>query len=206
MEVQKIKSGYGYDDIMLKQDDLKLKIEFGGNGDLYWSIQYPDIEENKIAFEISKENIEIYKLFDELYTSIQNREVYKVNPYELEMCETEEEIEELHNRKERLNEDISVYINHNLLFQDEIISWHSDSTIFEDANIVNIKKEEEKIILEFILYNKEMFDEDSIRFCNSGSRYKPFNLVFMEMFQKFQEYDAEYINKKEVRQKKLEIL
>ena len=203
MEVQKIKSGFGYDDIVLIQDNLKLKIELGFNGDLYWYIQYSEKQENKVTFEISKKESEMYNIFSELYEIIKNREIYKVNSYELEFCETEEEKKELYERKRNLNENASVYINYNLLFQDKTISWHSDSTIYDEANIVNISKTEEKIILEFILYNKDMADEDSIRFSNSGSRYKPFNLVFMEMFQKLQQINLSYNKQEESKQKKI---
>ena len=37
-----------------------------------------------------------------------------------------------------------------------------------------------------------MVNSVSIRFRNSGSRYNPFNIIFMKMFNKLQEYNPEY--------------
>ena len=57
-----------------------------------------------------------------------------------------------------------------------------------DTNI--FYKEENKYRLEFILNSKEMSYHIDIRFRNSGSRYQPFNRVFMDLYMALQEYDS----------------
>lgn len=203
MKIKKLKSYLGCYDIVLEKSKKILRIIYGGNGDLYWTAYDLNSETNKVIFEITQEDHELYKLFDELYESIKNHQIYKVDQNELDFCETETEKQKLYESVKKRNQDLPSYSNYDLLYKDGVISWHSDSTTYEDANVVNISKADEKIILEFILYNKDMADEDSIRFCNSGSRYKPFNLPFMNMFNQLQEYNPEISADEQGYQKKL---
>ena len=73
------------------------------------------------------------------------------------------------------------------------ITWYSDETNHDFANILKIKKEEDSFKLEFYLQpHVDGFDEDftiPIRFCNSGSQYDPFNVIFMRMYNKMVNID-----------------
>ena len=65
--------------------------------------------------------------------------------------------------------------------------------------VLTIKKEDDQFLLEFT--SPKIDDNDfifrmlgtvSIRFRNSGSTYDPYNIIFMRMFNKLQDYDPEY--------------
>lgn len=72
-----------------------------------------------------------------------------------------------------------------------------DETGFEVANKVQIKKLNDKILIEFSTqsyiegYEKEnnILGMIGIRFRNSGNRYDPFNIIFMRMFMELQLVD-----------------
>ena len=90
--------------------------------------------------------------------------------------------------------------NYNELFDKEnnTITWYSDETNHEVANILKIRKESKSFELEFYIQPYiEGYDRDfnslyhiPIRFRNSGSSYDPFNIVFMRMYEKMKQvYD-----------------
>lgn len=214
-------------DFYLYDEDKILSIIFGGNLDLYWTLDIRNTKtDNEIKklmyteyseiFTITKENYFIYSLFEDLYEDIKNARIFeketrKINNEEVFILDedlsidnvddidipikimTEEEIEERNNEyKER-------YF-YKLLFDGEKIEWHSDEEPYDIANIVIIRKVDDTIVLEFIRpeLNKgksfifNMPGRISIRFRNSGSTYDPFNILFMKMFHKLQEYLPEY--------------
>lgn len=190
LEVKKIKN-YKDEriyDFKIIQDDKELNILFDGNGDLYFYVNKPNYEEQNqiVNFEITKENYELYDLFEKLYNTIINCEIYKINESDLEFKDAEE-IEEKQLMYDEWNRELREYPPYNLI-HDGIISWRHDDQIFEEANILNIHKEEDKYRLEFILNSKEMSHYIDIRFRNSGSRYQPFNRPFMDLYRALQLY------------------
>ena len=88
---------------------------------------------------------------------------------------------------------------YNDLYNDEEkkVTWVSDETGFEVANKVLIHKLEDRFLIEFKTqpyiegYEREnnLLGIMGIRFRNSGSRYSPFNIVFMRMFREMQNID-----------------
>jgi len=215
MNITKIETPYGYNDFHIEKDNKILEIVFGGNGDLYWILDNNQIdpvsyEEYKKELEspyqdifvITKENYFIYQLFDELIKDIEDSRIYlpTINELELEfdfLCEDKKETSV--ERCNRLNEEHKNYFRYKLLFQDGIICWHSDEHIFEDADRVKIYRLNDEIILEFSSppvkreeYIYRMPGRTGVRFRNSGSTYNPYNIIFMRMFQKLQEYTPEY--------------
>ena len=85
------------------------------------------------------------------------------------------------------------------MFDGKTIEWHSDDDRYERSDCVKINKVDDTFVLEFI---RPSITEDnfiyrtpgciSIRFRNSGSTYDPYNMIFMRMFNKLQEYDPDY--------------
>ncbi|MBQ9297702.1 MAG: hypothetical protein IJ223_01475 [Clostridia bacterium] len=77
----------------------------------------------------------------------------------------------------------------NELVKNNTINWYSDETYKEAANILSIKKEKEGIRLVF--HKNSDYESYSlgipIRIRNVGSRYKPFNMSFMKLYNEFQE-------------------
>lgn len=84
--------------------------------------------------------------------------------------------------------------NYQELFDEEnkTITWYSDETAHEVANYLKIVKENDCFVITFNIQEYiEGYDRDfaslyyiPIRFRNSGSRYDPFNVIFMRMYEK----------------------
>lgn len=180
-------------DFKIIQDDKVLNIFFGGNGDLYFyanKINFDD-EEQIVNFEITKENYELYYLFERLYNQIINSEIYRIVEIQLEFYD-EDELEEKRKNYQEWNSELKRSSSYTDLVHNGVISWRHDEQIYEEANILNIYKEKEQYRLEFIPKSKELSHYIDIRFRNSGSRYHPFHLPFMELYQSLQEMDLEY--------------
>ena len=203
MEIIKRKNQrYSYD-FYLKEEDKELGIIFGGNLDLYWSLtkKNPRLEkikpselfkENKKQlkenFIITKENYFIYSLFDDLYNDIKECNLFTKDSYYDESSTYEDRNKEYQN-----------YSKYKALFDGHTINWHSDEEEYCIANRVKIEKKDDTYVLKFtrpeITEDKFPFrtiGNISIRFRNSGSRYDPFNIIFMRMYNKLQEYNPEY--------------
>lgn len=193
--------------VNLKKGKKTLVICFGGNGDLYWAIKregeyFEDY--SKDSFTITKENYGVYRLFDELFSNIENINLCEdesVPPY----IETEDEMREyLEERRKRTERDKIRYrknnmSNYNELFDEknQTITWYSDETAREVANYVKIKKEKDSYVVEFSTqpyirgYMEDSHSEWDIpiRFNNSGSKYAPFNIIFMKMYNEMNDVD-----------------
>ena len=189
--------------ISFQELDKQFDVSFGGNGDLYWTIHSKNTNDDN-NFIITKENYEVYRLFEELFDDIENIMIFD-EEYIPSYLETEEEKQEyIKNQKDEIEYEKNKYrlfnhSNYNELFDKEnnTITWYSDETNHEVANILKIKKEKELFKLEFYIQPYiEGYDRDfnslyhiPIRFRNSGSSYDPFNMVFMRMYRKMQQIE-----------------
>ena len=177
-------------DILIRDKKKLLKIFYGSNLDLYIDI-FGDcnIDENgqyNAIFSINK-NQEIYQYFENLIDNIIKCKVFDTSDIKLEICDTKEQMNELLKNN-------GVY---NRLVQDSAIIWYSDNIYDEKANKLKIEKKDDKIILTFTDNPDDPTFGFGIRICNSGSKYDPFNLCFMNLFNQLQ-----VLNKQE-EQKKL---
>lgn len=190
--------------ISFQELDKQFEVSFGGNGDLYWTILSKNVNDDN-NFIITKENYEVYRLFEELFDDIENIKIFDDEEYITFYLKTEEEKQEyIKNQKDEIEYEKNKYrlfnlSNYNELFDKEnnVITWYSDETSHEVANILKIKKENESFELEFYIQPYiEGYDRDfnslyhiPIRFRNSGSSYDPFNIVFMRMYEKMKQVD-----------------
>ena len=185
--------------ISFQEFEKQFDVSFGGNLDLYWTIRSKN-DSDCHEFIITKENYEVYKLFEELFDDIENIKIYTepTIPFYIETDEAKQEyINELEYEKNKYR--LYNHSNYNELFDKEnnTITWYSDETNHEVANILKIKKEKESFRLEFSIQPyKEGYDRDfnslnyiPIRFRNSGSSYEPFNVIFMRMYEKMKQID-----------------
>ena len=170
MQVKLVKNDNLTYDIKLIDGSKNLTIMYGGNGDLYWSLVNDDwvsfYEGITDYFDITKENYEVYKSFESLL---------------------------LYLKAISIREELT---NYNKLYdvKSNEVTWISDKLIEEVANEVTISKQSEVIRLSFKTkpwvwgYDRNYFEFGmiSIRFRNSGSRYRPFNLIFMNLFNELQ--------------------
>lgn len=111
-----------------------------------------------------------------LWDNIINCNIFDAGNNEPEKCNTEEQ----------MNESLKIKSVYNLLIQDSIITWYSDNIYDEKANKLRIEKKDNKIILTFIDNPDDPTFGFGIRICNSGSKYEPFNLCFMNLFNQLQ--------------------
>ena len=175
--------------ILLEDSDKTLSFNFLGNGDLYWIFRSNESTDNH-GFIITKENYQLYRLFLELFNDIKNINIFE--DYDLMIQERAEEIEELERPKI-----LDSYRLYNLSYYNELynkdenkITWYSDETSSKVSNYLEIVQEDEIFKINFYTqedikgYDKD-FKSDRyipIRFRNSGSRYRPFNTLFMKMY------------------------
>lgn len=128
------------------------------------------------SFTITKEDMDIYDIFNELYEDLINCRIFiSENRFltndELE-CEKDNELERKNGR-------------YNDLVHNNIIEWYSDEQIKTEADCVRISKKEDVIVIEFI---KQSLRDDmgyqkipgsyTIRFRTSRSRYTPCQIIF----------------------------
>lgn len=171
-----------YYEFEFTKDNKHLEIFFGGNLDLYMTLgtdkNLPYNENVTIDFDITKEDYEIYELFDTLYNDIINGNIYD---------------------EERLNRNIKDnYVYRDLVDKDNNITWISDDGPREVEDKLTISKLKDTYRLTFIRNDKDLdvgFKSPYsivVRFRNSGSWYDPFNVLFMKLFHKLQELDINY--------------
>ena len=178
IEINIKKNGHGYDVFEINIDSDKFFIVFENNLDLYWYYIPKDYNEEIKSFFITKENEFLYSIINDLYIRIS-----EYNPF-LGLRDIEsyniDYLKKVEQHKEKP------------LFKNNMISWHSDDDLYEDGSILEIIKEKEEFEIKFIQSKKEDFQSDfSVRFRNSGSRYDPFHIPFMIMYNELKTYDKD---------------
>lgn len=184
MKISKENNEFGLQ-IFIEEENSYLSIFYGGNLDLYWAIHSNkrtlENDSKSDMFVITKENYELYNLFENLYNDIKEINIFKD-------FKEDKDRYRLYNRS-----------NYQELFDEKnkTITWYSDETAHEVSNYLKIKKEKDCFIINFNIQEYiEGYDRDfsslyyiPIRFRNSGSRYDPFNIIFMRMYKRLKEID-----------------
>ncbi len=183
MEIKKTKNNMNSYNFELIKDDKSLKISFSGALDLHMSLSdgkiIPDNENVSIYFDITKEHYDLFALFDALYKSIISCNIFE---------------------DKKLNKNLFLsYEYHILVDENKNINWVSDDGPFELEDMLRISKyDDDTYRLTFIRNDKELdfgyksSRKISVRFRNSGSRYKPFNVPFMKMYQELHNIDLNF--------------
>mgnify|MGYP004502433095 FL=1 len=176
-------------DIFIRDDKNTLKIFYGANGDLYLDIfGSRKVDENLLytATLLVSEEEEVYKYFETLIDDIINCNVLDTSEIELQTCDNEIEKEKLLNSVQSQNAAIKNSDTYKSLVQTSTITWYSDNIYDERANILRITKSANNITLNFTDNPDDPAFGFSIRICNSGSKYDPFNICFMKLFNELQ--------------------
>lgn len=199
---QVYKDDENYFGIDLKREDEKvLSIIFGRNLDLYFILKNYD---DNPTFLIGKDNYQIYILFDELYKRLISADIYgKLTDDEINHIIFLSKInnEDYHQKlalEEERRKNYSKELKKRSVFQKLVnngeIIWKSDEYFEEITPYIVIKKLQDAYLLKFkkpLVPDKYKMEIDlklmdpfsiSIRFRNSGSRYEPFNLIFMQLY------------------------
>ena len=202
MEVQKIKNqGKLPQKIILSNGDKKLIISFENNLDLYWTLSKSPKEKLILeTFEITKEDYAIYTLFEQLYNRIKNASVFDIDT-EIALFESGlshfDSLADIYDFYKENVASLKESDAYHELFDGKTITWCSDEFNHDNANILKIRKIDDEFELEFIPKSKlsgfingsSNIGRVTIKFCNSGSYYAPFNVMFMRLFNKLQLVD-----------------
>ncbi len=98
--------------VVLEDENKKLVIQFMNNGDLYWVISDKSNSNIKI-FEITKEDYQIYELFELLYNDIKVKNIYNVYE-EIKKCTSKEQLQKVYRKYEEHNKYIKEYDDLNI--------------------------------------------------------------------------------------------
>ena len=194
LEMNKRIDENGYYTFSFKTINGTFEITFQNNLDLYWRYNYynnineePDAKE----FLITKENYQIYSLFEELYNSIKDSNPYSGYTFITPIRYYHKEYEKDEPEKIEIPENP----HPNYLYKDGIITWCSDDfSSLEKASNFRIEQLEDafKIAFKKSEVQRECgmyFPTYSVRIRNSGSRYDPYNIAFMKMYQSLKKYE-----------------
>ena len=185
-------SDSGFYNYYLIDDNKKLGIIYCDNGDLYFT----SFDRNQETdFFITKENMIIYNLFDALYKSFKNGDVFQVSDYDLSQCSDNNEKRRLYTQIFEANKNLKNSELYKKVFNNEKIIWISDDSIsfdYKNADSMTISNEGEYYKLKFTYYEDLYPHLRSIRIRNARSRYKPFNALMMDFFNNLQRYDPDY--------------
>ena len=182
MEITREKNSEGLYDYKFKCGDKTLWIFFGGNLYLYMILSdntlLEECVDKTITFDITKENYELFSIFEQLYNDILSCKPYgeKIEDDSLWFYETA----------------------YNNLYKNDTITWASDDDPIDSADRMSINKINDDLIR--LTFKRTNLKTElpkyghgiSIRFRNSGSRYDPFNCNFMTMYKDIQTIDPIY--------------
>lgn len=159
----------------LRDDNKQFIISFQNNLDLYFSLVDFD---DKSYFIIDKSNYLIYEIFDKLYNDIKCCNIFN---------------------NDEFNKNYYYRYEYEKLFNNDIIEWKSDDYPDEIAQSFKITKEKDFFKLEFTplitdtsidyYIEPQLKNWISVRIRNSGSKYNPFNIVFMRLYNSLCNYD-----------------
>jgi len=62
------------------------------------------------------------------------------------------------------------------------VKWYSDEIYDEKANVMTIRKENDKMVFSFFRNPDDHTFGFGVRICNSGSKYEPINLKYMDFY------------------------
>lgn len=184
MEIKKEKNSMNTYDFYFKDNNKTLIIMFARNLDLYMmlsdDLKIPYGESANKYFDITKENYEVFKLFEKLYNDIITGNLF--------------------DEKLKYDKDYTKSYEYSILVDsDKNINWISDDDYIDLADSVKIIKIDNDTY-RLIFYRNSKSElvglkhpyYISVRFRNSGSRYNLFNCPFMRMYNKLQEIDTDY--------------
>lgn len=181
IKIRKHKNDMKSFDFEFVDDEKKLKIMFAPNLDLYMLLGTNEIlpmDANvSLFFDITKENMEIFTLFDSLYKDVITGNVFPDS--------------DLSTRDYTKSYEYKI-----LLDENQNINWISDDGPIEAEDRMQIVKIDDDTYRLIFQRTDQKLDcgfksprNIAVRFRNSGSRYSPFNSVFMRMYNKMQDID-----------------
>lgn len=163
---------------IIHTEDGEFMIFYGGNLDIYLIPSHKNYEELQIEYTITKENYYLFNAFNTLYERIINYDFSSI-------------YDEASREKYKMVDQGRDYP----LVKDNTVNWYSDDDVIDEASMLEISKEDEDSIK--LVFNKSKSWElgrntYSIRIRNCGSRYRPANYVFMELYNNLTYQNKDY--------------
>lgn len=205
IEIKRLQGmGYESDVIEIISENVKIEMIYGGVLDLFWvaSGQPNKRDDNFLYYnlEITKLDYEVYELIDILYNQIVKVDFVFNN---LDMCSNIKEYEDLIKRNKELKKRLLKSDKYKKLVNGNKIIWFSDDCCEEENSLDSeffpptwliITKKEDSYDIEFkikLLSNidKNISPKAKVRIRNNGSYYNHFNVPFMLLFNKLQDYE-----------------
>lgn len=176
-------------DIFIRDGKKLLKIFYGANGDLYFDIfgshNKDEFGRYNAPFIINQTD-DIYLYFENLINDIINCHVYDESDIDLW-----DFLEENKNTIKVKNENLKSKNNYQRLVQNNAIIFFSDNIYDEKANQMKIEIVDKSIVFTFVDNPLDPTDGFGIRISNSGSKYEPFNICFMNFFNQLEKLSPE---------------
>ena len=194
LKIEKRIDENGYYTFSFKTIDGTFEISFQNNLDLYWRYVHESIileEPDTKEFFITKENYQIYSIFEKLYNSIKDSNPYSGYTFITPISYYHKALE----RDEAEKVEVPINPHPNYLYRNGIITWASDDfSSQEKASNFKIERQEDEFKITFKKSEVQRdcgmyFPTYSVRIRNSGSRYNPYNIAFMKMYQDLKDYE-----------------
>ncbi|MBQ6546615.1 MAG: hypothetical protein IJL74_01285 [Bacilli bacterium] len=167
----------GFEVFSIKNSTGNLKFFYFYDFDLCWSCDDKE-DSDTSSIEFGPEDSYMYTLIDEVYDSISTNQPFKHLKYDFEAKDL-------------------VFLEGNdyskRLFKNGMVEWHSDDCIYRVGSIIYITKENNRYIVTLQKGKTHInriypFSDFTVSIANN-SRYSPYNITFMNMFNKLREYD-----------------
>lgn len=169
------------DVINVETNEGNFYISFEKDLNLYFSYLGSKLEDkDEYSFTIDKENAFLYECFDELYNSVESEKPFKYS----DNLPDKDYLYPLSNT--------CVELDHGC----GIIEWHSDDEAdYDSASVLEIMPYIDSYIVTF-KKSKSKVGHSAYSVCikNGGSKYDPYNISFMIMYNKLHEHNFELDN------------
>lgn len=186
MKITKRKNSMDSYDFELKKDNKVLNISFGGTLDLYMSLsdgrKLDDSKDTEISIDITKEDYEVFSCLNTLYMDTISGNI--LGEYDKDSSTIDRNFLEQYNL---------------LVDNNKNIRWISDDDEPETEDsmqLSHIDNDTYRLTFKRNAKSKEVGFKShlsiNVRFRNSGSRYAPFNCIFMRFYNTLQEIDPDY--------------
>ena len=158
--------------IFIEADEGSFVFTFCGNLDLYFSYFGKDrLKKDDHSFILDKDDYFLYKCFDELYSTIVDENAFKSS-------------------KNCPNKTLESGL-YSSLVKNGVIEWYSDDSTYDNAAVLFIEKFDDfyRITIKEGLIADINMKTAAIRFRNNGSKYSPYNYVFMNLYNNLCKHD-----------------
>ncbi len=168
------------------------------NGNLcVWTLSSKEIE-----FNITKENMFIYSLFDELFSDLKQADIYCLTGKDLLAYEDEEEAYAMQKEMCEMNQEVKESAWYHKLFHDDTITLIStESSPYEEylnqdrkgnRHILKITRQEDCFNIRMTSNTMDNTPRREIIIDKCSEMHAPVNVLLMRFYEKLLEYDPSY--------------